>query len=249
MLDIILAGVGGQGILSIAYVLDYAALSAGLHFKQAEVHGMAQRGGAVQSHVRLAPGQIWSDLIPAGQVGLVLAVEPLEALRYAHELSPEGWVVSSTAPFVNISSYPDLSGVIGQIAALPRQVMVDAASLAQLAGNKRAENMVMLGAAAFLYPFPPEAALAHIEALFQAKGEKVVALNQRAFGLGQGASSIYREAVEAGLSAEQAIALCAHLHPGEVEPGAAARWAGAMLADPSMPWPTERVPATLAAAP
>src|SRR4030042_5605627 len=110
--DIILAGVGGQGILSIAFVIAGAALEDGLEVKQAEVHGMSQRGGAVQSHLRLSQERIFSDLIPKGEADLILSVEPLEALRYVDYLRPEGMVVSSRPPFVNIPDYPDLGTIL-----------------------------------------------------------------------------------------------------------------------------------------
>ncbi len=151
--NIILAGVGGQGILSIAFVIDHAAMDAGYEFKQAEVHGMAQRGGAVQSNLRYADGPIWSDLIPVGKVDLVLSVEPLEALRYLHYLRPGGWVVSSTTPFVNIPNYPEADALLDRLAAIDRVVLVDTAHFARAAGNRRAQNMVMVGAAAPLLDF------------------------------------------------------------------------------------------------
>jgi indolepyruvate ferredoxin oxidoreductase beta subunit len=197
-LDIILAGVGGQGILSIAFVLDSAALEVGFSFKQAEVHGMSQRGGAVQSHLRIARGTIHSDLIPDGQVDLVLAVEPLESLRYAHTLAPAGVVVTAADPFVNIPNYPDLAEVHAKVAALPRHVLVPAEALAKRAGSPRAANMVMLGAAAWLYPFGEEACLKHVIAMFAAKGERLVKVNVEAFKLGQAASAQYREGLAAG---------------------------------------------------
>lgn len=197
-LDVILAGVGGQGILSIAFVLDSAALEAGLAFKQAEVHGMSQRGGAVQSHLRIARGAIHSDLIPDGRADLVLAVEPLESLRYVQALRPGGAVVSAADPFVNIPDYPDLAGVLAQVAALPRHVLVPAAALAKRAGSPRAENMVMLGAAAWLYPFGEETCLRHVARMFETKGERLVKINQAAFRLGQAASAAYREGIAAG---------------------------------------------------
>src|SRR5512139_544413 len=113
--DIILAGVGGQGILSIAYVIDNAALADGLQFKQAEVHGMSQRGGAVQSHMRLSSGRIWSDLIPKGEADMILSVEPLEALRYLQYLRPDGIVVTSSTPYVNIPDYPVIKSILAEI--------------------------------------------------------------------------------------------------------------------------------------
>ncbi|MFZ1946196.1 MAG: indolepyruvate oxidoreductase subunit beta, partial [bacterium] len=142
--DIILAGVGGQGILSIASVINNAALKKGLAMKQAEVHGMAQRGGAVQSHLRISDRPIYSDLIPRGEADLILAVEPLEALRYVDYLRPEGSVVTSSTPAVNIPDYPPLEAVLARIAQLGRHVIVDSGRLALEAGAARAQNMVML---------------------------------------------------------------------------------------------------------
>ena len=100
--DIILSGVGGQGILSIATIIGEAATRMGLTLKQAEVHGMSQRGGDVQSILRLSDGPIASDLIPFGSADLILSLEPMEALRYLPYLSQEGWFISSSAPFKNI---------------------------------------------------------------------------------------------------------------------------------------------------
>lgn len=189
MLNIILAGVGGQGILTIAYVLDSAAVAAGLHFKQAEVHGMAQRGGAVQSHLRISDQPIHSDLIPAGRVDLILSVEPLEALRYAHLLSPTGAVVTSSKPFVNIPDYPELDAVLDRVRALPKVVLVDAGALAGQAGSRRSENVVMIGAAASFYPFEPALCEQFIAQRFAHKTQRVVDANLAAFQLGMAAAA------------------------------------------------------------
>ncbi len=145
--NIILAGVGGQGILSIAFVIDNAALDAGFEFKQAEVHGMAQRGGAVQSNLRYADHEIYSDLIPEGAADMVLSVEPLEVMRYWHYLRPDGWVVSSVTPYVNIPDYPETEQVLDQLATFPNCILVDGGAIAKAAGNLRAQNMVAVGAA------------------------------------------------------------------------------------------------------
>jgi len=148
--NIILAGVGGQGILSIAYVIDNAALDAGFEFKQAEVHGMAQRGGAVQSHLRYADHPIHSDLIARGRAHMVLSVEPLEVMRYWHHLAPEGWVVASVTPYINIPDYPEMDTLLEQLVAFGNVILIDSAQLAKAAGNLRAQNMVVVGAAAAL---------------------------------------------------------------------------------------------------
>jgi indolepyruvate ferredoxin oxidoreductase, beta subunit len=172
--NIILAGVGGQGILSIAYVIDNAALDSGFQFKQAEVHGMAQRGGAVQSHLRYSDHEIYSDLVPVGRADLIVSVEPLEALRYWHYLAPTGWVVTSVTPYVNIPDYPSVEQVVDELASFGRVVLVDSAALARAAGNLRAQNTVVVGAASPYLDFAEEQLLTYVRRLFAGKGEKTV---------------------------------------------------------------------------
>jgi indolepyruvate ferredoxin oxidoreductase beta subunit len=186
--DIILAGVGGQGILSIAFVIDNAALKEGLTFKQAEVHGMAQRGGAVQSHLRLSNDKIFSDLIPRGEADMILSVEPLESLRYLDYLSPEGIVVTSGSPFVNIPDYPDLDKILGQIKTVKKRIIVDSQKIAQEAGSVRAQNMVMLGAASSHLILKRENLREYIRVLFAPRGEKLVEINLKAFESGRKAA-------------------------------------------------------------
>jgi indolepyruvate ferredoxin oxidoreductase beta subunit len=186
--DIILAGVGGQGILSIAYVIDNAALADGLFFKQAEVHGMAQRGGAVQSHMRLSDGTIWSDLIPKGEADMILSVEPLEALRYMDFLRPDGIVVTSSTPFRNIPDYPELDRVLEALRKAPRSVVVDSEKLAKEAGTVKAQNIVLLGAAAAFLILKEESLVGTIDSLFRARGTPVLEANLKAFELGKKAA-------------------------------------------------------------
>lgn len=187
--DIILAGVGGQGILSIAFVIDNAALREGLTFKQAEVHGMAQRGGAVQSHLRLSNDKIFSDLIPRGEADMILSIEPMESLRYFDYLSPEGIVVTSSSPFVNIPDYPDMDKVLSQIKTVKKRVIVDSQKIAQEAGSARAQNMVMLGAASAQLILKKENLREYIRILFAPRGEKLVDINLKAFELGRKAAA------------------------------------------------------------
>ncbi|MDD8020819.1 MAG: indolepyruvate oxidoreductase subunit beta [Acidobacteriota bacterium] len=186
--NVILAGVGGQGILSIAFVIDQAALAEGLYFLQAEVHGMSQRGGAVQSHLRLSDTQVYSPLIPQGEADLILSVEPLEALRYFSYLKPQGVVISSRSPFVNIPDYTPVEDVYREIANGPASVLVEADKLAKEAGSLRAENMVMLGAASLYLPLQEDNLKKFIKILFKSKGEKVVETNLKAFELGRQAA-------------------------------------------------------------
>lgn len=187
--DIILVGVGGQGILSIAFVIDNAALEEGLNFKQAEVHGMAQRGGAVQSHLRISSEVIYSDLIPKGEADMILSVEPLETLRYFDYLSPEGTVVSSSSPYINIPDYPNLETILDKIQELERRVIVDSQRLAKEAGSPKAQNMVMLGAASSYLILKRESLERFIRVLFERRGERMVEINLKAFRLGREASS------------------------------------------------------------
>ena len=187
--DIILAGVGGQGILSIAFVIDNAALAEGLFFKQAEVHGMAQRGGAVQSHMRLSSGTIWSDLIPQGAADIVLSVEPLEALRYLGYLQPDGVVVTSSTPYRNIPDYPDIGRVLEAVRRTARSVVVDSEALARQAGTVKAQNIVMLGAASPFLVLRDETLRATVDTLFRSRGAAVLEANLKAYDLGRKAAS------------------------------------------------------------
>jgi len=187
--DIILAGVGGQGILSIAYVIDNAALRKGLAMKQAEVHGMAQRGGGVQSHLRLADRTIYSDLIPRGAADMILSVEPLEALRYVDYLAPEGMLVTSSTPFVNIPDYPPIDQVLAAIRRFKRNVIVDSGALAAEAGSPRSQNMVMLGAASHALVIEEAELREVVTELFKPRGDSMVATNLKAFELGRQAAA------------------------------------------------------------
>ena len=231
--NIILAGVGGQGILSIAFVIDNAAMDAGFHFKQAEVHGMAQRGGAVQSNLRYSDSEIWSDIIPAGKCDMVLSVEPLEALRYRHYLRPGGWVVTSTTPFVNIPNYPDRDALLDDLCGLDNIVLVDTARLARAAGNRRAQNMVTVGAASPLLDFEEDRLLAYVELLFARKGGKVVTVNHRAFHLGRAAGLFFRGLAEAGVPKRAALDLVNKFDPDTLDPSCAGAWAEFIGADAS----------------
>jgi len=187
--DIILAGVGGQGILSIAFVIDSAALEDGLRLKQAEVHGMAQRGGAVTSHLRLSREPIWSDLVPKGKADLILSVEPLETLRYLDYLTPQGKVISSSAPYKNIPDYPEVGSVLAKLREFPSSVVIDSEKLAKEAGSSRAQNIVMLGAASPFLIIKEESLRKYVEVLFKARGETIVQTNLKAFELGRKAAS------------------------------------------------------------
>ena len=186
--DIILAGVGGQGTLSVSAIIGASAMSEGLFVKQSEVHGMSQRGGAVVAHLRLADSPIASDLIPLGTATLILSMEPLESLRYLDYLSPTGSLITSSNPVENIADYPDLTGLLARIRQLPRALVVDGEHLARQAGSVRASNMVIIGAASGVLPVNPATLERQIRETFARKGEKVVEANLQAFRSGREAA-------------------------------------------------------------
>jgi len=183
--DVILAGVGGQGVLSVAAVIALGAKKNGLSLRQSEVHGMAQRGGAVQAHLRLSDRTIVSDLIGKASADMILSMEPIESLRYLEYLKAEGVLITSSDPVKNIPNYPDLEGIYSRIRSLPSTHLVGAAELAQAAGSARSSNMVMVGAASTYLPVEEKYLLAAIEELFSRKGEKVVETNRKAFQAGR----------------------------------------------------------------
>lgn len=184
--DIILCGVGGQGILSIATIIGEAATKAGLNLKQAEVHGMSQRGGDVQSHLRLSDAEIYSDLIAEGSADMIISMEPMESLRYLPYLAADGKIVTSNKPFVNIPNYPEMADVTAALESLP-SVAMDIEEVAKTAGNARGANMVLLGMAArYLQILTPDQLCDAIRTIFARKGEAVVEANIKAFQAGYG---------------------------------------------------------------
>ena len=184
--DIILCGVGGQGILSIATIIGEAATKAGLNLKQAEVHGMSQRGGDVQSHLRLSDAEIYSDLIAEGSADMIISMEPMESLRYLPYLADDGKIVTSNKPFVNIPNYPEMADVTAALESLP-SVAMDIEEVAKNAGNARGANMVLLGMAArYLQILTPDQLCDAIRTIFARKGEAVVEANIKAFQAGYG---------------------------------------------------------------
>jgi indolepyruvate ferredoxin oxidoreductase beta subunit len=186
--DVILAGVGGQGVLSVAAIIAHSAVQEGLEVRQSEVHGMAQRGGAVFAHLRIASKAIASTLVPRGGADLILSMEPLESLRYAAWLSPNGALISAAEPFANIPNYPDLGGIHEAIKRFPLYRIVEAAALAKEAGLAQAVNMAMAGAASAFLPLKGETLERAIEEMFAGKDPAIVEANKKAFDLGRNAA-------------------------------------------------------------
>jgi indolepyruvate ferredoxin oxidoreductase beta subunit len=183
--DIILAGVGGQGIISIAAIIGSAALEQGMYLKQSEVHGMSQRGGDVMSNLRISHSEIASDLIPYGQADMIISIEPLEALRYLPYLSAEGWVITNTRPFNNIPNYPDPDKIIAEVEKVPHHVALDAEAIAKEAGSTKATNIVILGAASPFLGMEYEKFENAIRFIFRKKGDKVIDMNLAALRAGR----------------------------------------------------------------
>ena len=183
--DIILSGVGGQGILSIAAVIGEAALADDLYMKQAEVHGMSQRGGDVQSNLRISDNPIASDLIPKGKADLIISLEPMEALRYLPYLKKDGWLVTNAVPFNNIPDYPDVDSVMAEINKLSNKIIVDVDKIAKEVGSLRTANIVLLGATTPFLGIPYEKIANGIARIFDRKGEDIVNLNLKALEAGK----------------------------------------------------------------
>ncbi len=186
--DIILAGVGGQGILSIAAIIGSAALDMGMYLKQSEVHGMSQRGGDVSSNLRISDNEIYSDLIPEGKADLIIAVEPMESLRYLPMLAPDGWLITSTTPYINISNYPQIENVLAEVNKVKNHVAIDADTIAKDLGNVKAANMVILGAAVHYLGIDYTKFEQAIRNIFGRKGEEVVNTNITAMKAGYDAA-------------------------------------------------------------
>lgn len=182
--DIILSGVGGQGILSIAATIGMAAVDKGWYLKQAEVHGMSQRGGDVQSHLRISEDVVHSDLIPMGQADMILSVEPMESLRYLPYLHKDGWLVTNSKSFININNYPEIEAVYAEIKKIKNHILIDADAIATELNAPKSANMVMLGAAFAFLGFEKSYFENAIKSLFSRKGEEVVAINISAFNAG-----------------------------------------------------------------
>jgi indolepyruvate ferredoxin oxidoreductase beta subunit len=183
--DIILAGVGGQGILSIAATIGTAALDMGLFLKQSEVHGMSQRGGDVSSNLRISDKEIYSDLIPCGKADMIISVEPMESLRYLPMLAPDGWIVVNSTPFVNIPNYPELGKVLDEVKKQPHHILLDADKIAKELGSEKSANMVILGAASPFLGLEFSVFENAIRKIFGNKGDDVINLNLNALRAGR----------------------------------------------------------------
>ncbi|MDD2808281.1 indolepyruvate oxidoreductase subunit beta [Rhodoferax sp.] len=224
--DLVVCGVGGQGVLTMAGVIDHAVHEAGLQLKQSEVHGMAQRGGAVSAFVRLSDHAVASDLIAQGCAQMILSVEPMEALRYTPLLRPDGWIVTDITPMLNVDNYPSLPDLYKVLFSAPRLVALDAARLAHKAGSIKVQNTVMLGAAAMHLPLSGEFFENQLRHLFGRKGDRIVSANLNAFRMGDAASRFAAALLQAGVASEVVSRAVARLgfEPKPVATELVAQW-------------------------
>jgi len=183
--DIVIAGVGGQGILSIATTIGAAAIEMGLFLKQSEVHGMSQRGGDVMSNMRISAQEIYSDLIPFGKADIIISVEPMESLRHLPYLSKNGWLITNSIPYNNIPNYPPIETILSEIKKLPNHVLIDADNIAKELGSKKSANIVILGAASPYLDIPFEILISAINKIFKNKGQNVIDFNVKALEAGR----------------------------------------------------------------
>jgi indolepyruvate ferredoxin oxidoreductase beta subunit len=228
--DIIIVGVGGQGILTIAYLLDSAALARGMQVKQAEVHGMAQRGGAVYTHLRISDSNIISDIIPEGEAEMILGMEPLEVQRYVNFLSPNGMVITSNQFYRNISNYPEEKTVMEALFKLGRVAVVDSKELSVRGGSSQGQNMAMVGMATPWLPFQVKDYAPFVQQMFGRKGTEVVDANLNVIGLGAKVGAFYKELLSEQVSSREAYLLMSRLDPMGLNVELGPRFAAALKA-------------------
>jgi len=229
--DIMLAGVGGQGILLMAQVLIQASRAQGFQYKQPEIHGMSQRGGPVYSHLRLSDNEIWSDLIPEGEAAVIVGIEPMEALRYIPYLSPNGMLITSNTPVINIPNYPDIDSIVDKIKGYDNHILIDAMRLSKNAGSSKAQNMVMVGAASQYLAIEASQLKDAIQEVFSSKGTKVVDINLNAFKYGNEAANFYHQCIKAGIAADYTYELSLKREFGEFDSKAISAWKDVFVRD------------------
>jgi indolepyruvate ferredoxin oxidoreductase beta subunit len=184
--NILISGVGGQGVLLTSKIIAEAALLTGLDVKQSEVHGMAQRGGSVLSQVRFGD-KVFSPIVSEGEADLLIGFEPLETARYLHFLKDDGVVIYNTRSIgtigvsIGVEKYPaDINTLIKD--RIKTVIPFDGTQLAVAAGDKRTLNLVLLGAALTFLPLKETVIL---EAIKNTVPKKVLEINQKAFAAGR----------------------------------------------------------------
>jgi indolepyruvate ferredoxin oxidoreductase beta subunit len=183
---IVISGVGGQGALSLAQILLEALRRTGLQALQSEIHGMSQRGGSVHAHVSYADFPITSPIIDEGCADLLIALEPLEALRHVALLRMDGALVVSEEPQTAMEGYPPLDDVYAALKAVPGAHLLDTEDLARRLHHRQAGGMALLGMASHFLPVSEAIWREVITERFAAKGPRVTEKNLEAFDEGRG---------------------------------------------------------------
>ena len=183
---IVLSGVGGQGVLSLAQIVLEALRRSGFHALQSEIHGMSQRGGSVHAQVCFSEVPLTSPIIDEGCAELLIALEPLEALRYVAMLRMDGHLVVSEEPQVNMEGYPPLDDVYAALKAVRGAHLLDTEDLARRLNHRQAGGMALLGMASRHLPVPEATWHAVITERFEAKGARIIEKNLEAFEAGRG---------------------------------------------------------------
>lgn len=184
--DLLITGVGGQGAILASDIIGKAAVTAGLSIRAAETHGMAQRGGSVVNHIRI--GQAYGSMIPKKGADIMLALEPMEAVRYLDFLKDGGIIIVNTQPVVPVTvasgqaKYPEVSDILDALSEKYIVKAFNADELAFEAGSRLAMNVVMVGAVSGYLPIPKETLLESIKALVP---QKTIEVNLRAFEAGR----------------------------------------------------------------
>lgn len=184
--DLLITGVGGQGAILASDIIGKAAVTAGLSIRAAETHGMAQRGGSVVNHIRI--GQTYGSMIPKKGADLMLALEPMEAVRYLDFLKDGGIIIVNTQPVVPVTvtsgqaKYPEVSDILDALSEKYIVKAFNADELAFEAGSRLAMNVVMVGAVSGYLPIPKETLIESVKALVP---QKTIEVNLRAFEAGR----------------------------------------------------------------
>ena len=183
---IVLSGVGGQGVLSLAQILLEALRRSGLHALQSEIHGMSQRGGSVHAQVCFSEAALTSPILDEGGADLLIALEPLEALRYVSMLRLDGHLVVSEEPQMDMAGYPPLDDVYAALKAVRGVHLIDTEDLARSLNHRQAGGMALLGMASRFLPVDDAVWRDVISQRFESKGARVMEKNLEAFEAGRG---------------------------------------------------------------
>lgn len=182
---VIVAGVGGQGAITVSQLILGAAWKSGYYTLQSEVHGMSQRGGSVNAQILFDKKEVTSPVIMEGRGDLLIGLEPLETLRYLNLLDEGAFVISSVSPIKNMMTYPEIGKIIAELKKIPGVLLIDTEKLSVELDNKNAGNMILLGVASKHLPFEDNTWYEVINERFEGKSEVLIKKNIEAFEYGK----------------------------------------------------------------